>query len=529
MGYDITRTSGNAARALGLLLFLVIFVVWAARYRRVEQGEGIATAALIAHLDLKYDVETRAAALRGLGKAPKEEAIRALRNIYGKEEYKDLQPEIVRTLFDHGLTSTQIRIYLSGGSPFEKFWGFVETFDWGGQWMNVFILLVLFTFGMLVIPILSQSMAGERDNWGARIHRPQFRVVPAMFMAVMSLLLLYLMVEDAERAIAGFDKARLTRLQYELAAHSPNPVDIKWLIEQVGDTKLPDALRAEAARAVGMAGGSFMARLYLTDLVQVELGAESSDDLVTSWAWAVGNIMAPGIRREKNMSYDSFLSSRVEDYDMALQLQEDNPEILVRKARLLEEMGEYGQAVAAFNKAIALRPVRADLLYRRGQVHALRGESTSAVDDFSSALSLSTVEAYRDCGKVAALPTLHLLEAPRQLAADLEGCEAPSIQPVVDAVCARGKARHLLSVDEWASGLDDLTACTILRGHPADAHLYRGLTLERLARYEEALGAYHSYRAEATEYEVEQSGVQERIVHCREILKGYQPQSASVE
>jgi tetratricopeptide (TPR) repeat protein len=208
------------------------------------------------------------------------------------------------------------------------------------------------------------------------------------------------------------------------------------------------------------------------------------------------------------------------DFRTLAEVEPHEPWWVVNQGLLLFKLGQYGEAVEAFDKAVVLDPDHAQAYAIRGAAHEKLGEHERARDDYERAIELD------DAGR----PGVHLrlalvlwghfddlagAEKHLRRAADLDPENvspwiilgnvlnlqrkyAEAIEPFAKATALAdlpaevrrwyGGALH--EVGRYDDALDQFDAGLALDGEDAQLHHNRGNALSRLGRYEEAEEAY---------------------------------------
>lgn len=173
-----------------------------------------------------------------------------------------------------------------------------------------------------------------------------------------------------------------------------------------------------------------------------------------------------------------------EAYSRAIELDRTSVDAYVGRAALLAQRGEWQQAVDDYSKALELDPGREDAHRFRGIYLEALGRYEEALADYVSVIELggATAEDYRNQADAErALERNEEAIANYTRALELD----PDLLVVYDA-----RARLKASEGDLAGAVDDLTE-VVRRGIASqESYRLRGIYLEALARYEEALADY---------------------------------------
>ena len=80
----------------------------------------------------------------------------------------------------------------------------------------------------------------------------------------------------------------------------------------------------------------------------------------------------------------------IADYNKAIELDPNHASAYYNRGCAYGEIGAYDKAVADYNKAIELNPNDSWAYYNRGLAHSKRGEVSKAVSDLVKCIELST-------------------------------------------------------------------------------------------------------------------------------------------
>jgi tetratricopeptide (TPR) repeat protein len=82
------------------------------------------------------------------------------------------------------------------------------------------------------------------------------------------------------------------------------------------------------------------------------------------------------------------LNGAIRDYNRAIELSPDDPEIYFNRANALVSAGLYDEAIVDYDRAIQLNPFYARAIFNRGSAYALAGKPDPARHDWQAAIGL---------------------------------------------------------------------------------------------------------------------------------------------
>lgn len=85
---------------------------------------------------------------------------------------------------------------------------------------------------------------------------------------------------------------------------------------------------------------------------------------------------------------DGYYERALEEYNDALEADDDHPQALRGKARTLVEMGRLEEAVALYNRYLEMSPKAAGVYANRGVAYDRMGRHEAALEDYERALAL---------------------------------------------------------------------------------------------------------------------------------------------
>ena len=88
------------------------------------------------------------------------------------------------------------------------------------------------------------------------------------------------------------------------------------------------------------------------------------------------------------------LSSALESYNQAIELEPDNTTVLVNRGLVKDELGDYDGAIADYSSAIKLDPTLTEAYYNRANTYHNQEQYALAIEDYSQAITRSPEFAY---------------------------------------------------------------------------------------------------------------------------------------
>jgi len=86
----------------------------------------------------------------------------------------------------------------------------------------------------------------------------------------------------------------------------------------------------------------------------------------------------------------------IEDYNQALKLSPESPDIYYNRGIAYFDLKEYPQAIKDYSQAIKLNPDYPDAYYNRGYVYRYLNDKQAAIKDFEQAAKLYTAKNLQD-------------------------------------------------------------------------------------------------------------------------------------
>jgi len=183
----------------------------------------------------------------------------------------------------------------------------------------------------------------------------------------------------------------------------------------------------------------------------------------------------------------SALAQRQGDWDVALEhlqravkVDPSSREALRQWALLLEQQGDYASLARVYDRMVQLEPDDPDLLVARAMIEARLGQSDAAVDDLQAAQALDPYREYAWINVAGAASGSRQYEAAISIAT--AGLETHSDAAAL--LMERGLA--YLSLDEADKAMADFDAVIALDDSHYSAYHWRGRTMIALGRYEDA-------------------------------------------
>lgn len=108
----------------------------------------------------------------------------------------------------------------------------------------------------------------------------------------------------------------------------------------------------------------------------------------TEGQWAVPKLVFEHFLRGDDLYQSGEFEQALHEYDAAVALRPDHPDILNNRGAALGHLGRHQEALAAYDRALALRPDDPDSLTNRGVTLGHLGRHPEALADFDRALAL---------------------------------------------------------------------------------------------------------------------------------------------
>lgn len=178
--------------------------------------------------------------------------------------------------------------------------------------------------------------------------------------------------------------------------------------------------------------------------------------------------------------FDEALAS----YDKSLALKPDQPDLLNNRGIALTSLGRTEEALESYGRAIALKPDYAQAYNNRGTILSGRGRADEALTDFNQAIALDPTYARAMINRVSVLSWLGRYDEA------LGDCNrAIALQPAsADAHHQRGNV--LIGLGRAAEALENFDRAIAIDPNHASAHNGRGTALAMLGRPQDALDAH---------------------------------------
>jgi tetratricopeptide (TPR) repeat protein len=165
----------------------------------------------------------------------------------------------------------------------------------------------------------------------------------------------------------------------------------------------------------------------------------------------------------------------------AVQAEPDNLDALRQLALLLDQRQSYDDLVDVYGQMLALTPDDADLYVARAMIHARLGDSDAALDDLRSAQQIDPSRTYAFLNAAAAASGQRDYES-------ATGIASAGLDSDPESISLRlMRGLDWLALGDLDAALEDFDAVLELDDLNVGGYLWRGRTLMRLERYEDAL------------------------------------------
>ena len=128
---------------------------------------------------------------------------------------------------------------------------------------------------------------------------------------------------------------------------------------------------------------------------KAELGQGSLVQAIARLTKAIaldGRLVEPRLLRGQTLLEMGDLTGAEEDVDWLTKYTEDNEDVLLLHARLMEARGKHDEAIAIYNKVIDLNPFHVDAYRERGKIRYEQGDIQGAKEDMQKVLELNPQE-----------------------------------------------------------------------------------------------------------------------------------------